>query len=271
MRWWRSQLCHVSGGTALSRLLWQLDRSRPHDGSSWMRHCSRRFSGERLGDTSDRGGLRFQRVVEQRQPLSHQLATERRLVCRLELEKRLGFAGVDADIHPGFPRDVHHCCIFRQAMHVHARDKTVACVLDRAREQRTSDSPRAMPGKDRYAELGAISAERDMSRGGKTQLVFVDAEDGIGVEIDTLNVRRDRFGPERQAEPQSDILGIKAQKMFEQFRPRGLGEAVNVNGAHPGSDPARHGARRYLRHWMPGSGKYAKGGIRNGTRRTRMH
>ena len=211
--------------------------------------------------------MRLQCVVEQRQPLSHQLAAERRLVCRLELEKRLGFAGIDADIHPGFPRDVHHCRIFRQAMHVHTRDKTVACVLDRAREQRTSDSARAMPGKDRYAELGAIGAERDMGRGGETQLVFVDAEDGIGVEIDTLNVRRDRVGPERQAEPQSDILGIKTQKMFEEFRPRGLGQAVNVNGAHSGSDLARHGHVDTSRSGC----RAAAPKVAYGTRRTGMH
>src|ERR1700682_3638083 len=93
-----------------------------------------------------------------------------------------------------------------------------------------------MPGQDRNAELGTIRAERDMGSGREPQLVLVDAKDRVGIEVDALNVGSDRVGSERRPEPQSDILVIEAQEMVEQFRPRGLGEAVNVNGAHPGSD-----------------------------------
>ena len=200
--------------------------------------------------------LRLQRVVEQRQPLSHQLAAERCLVRGLELEKRLGFAGIDADIHPGFLRDMHHRRIFRKAMHVHPRHKTIACVLDRSREQRTSDAARAMLRKNRYAELGTIAPERDMGGGGEAELVVVDAEDGVGVEIDPLDVRRDRVGTERCPEAQPDVLGLEAQKVLEQFRPRGLGRdagpgmaliagsGFTTDACSPRAAPRRAGRRR---------------------------
>src|ERR1700704_4654742 len=89
-----------------------------------------------------------------------------------------------------------------------------------------------MPGEDRNAELGTIRAERDMGSGRESQLVFVDAEDRVDFEVDALNVGRDRVGSERRSEAQSNVLRVEAQKVIEQFRPRGLSQTVNRNVAH---------------------------------------
>src|ERR1019366_9658590 len=79
-----------------------------------------------------------------------------------------------------------------------------------------------------------------MGRGGEPELVLVDTEDGVGVEIDALDVGLDPLGPKRRTEPQSYVFRIEAQKVIAQFRPRGLRQAVNGNGTHPGFDPASH-------------------------------
>ena len=57
-----------------------------------------------------------------------------------------------------------------------------------------------MPGQDRNAELGTVLAERDMGSGSESQLVFIDAEDRVGIEVDALNVCCDRVGSERRPE-----------------------------------------------------------------------
>src|SRR5205085_7796753 len=61
----------------------------------------------------------------------------------------------------------------------------------------------------------------------------VDAEGGIGIEIDPPNICCYRIRAERRSEAQSYVVRVEAQQVIEQFRPRRLVQALNGDSPHP--------------------------------------